>query len=104
MLRCADGTLYTGITTDVERRLREHNGLVGGRRGAAYTRARRPVRLAFVDGASGRADALRRELAIKRLPRTAKERLVRGSMRDAGRDVDVAPGCKAVARRPPSTP
>ena len=103
MLRCADGTLYTGITTDVERRLAEHNGLPGAaRRGAAYTRARRPVRLVHRETAADRAHASRRELAIKRLDRPAKERLL-----DAAGDpgTDVATGgtaCKARPARPPS--
>jgi putative endonuclease len=70
MLRCADGTLYTGITTDVVRRVAEHNGDSG--LGARYTRSRRPVALAYAEPADNRADAARREAAIKRLPRAAK--------------------------------
>jgi uncharacterized protein (TIGR02453 family) len=70
--RCGDGTLYTGITTDPARREAAHNA----GRGAAYTRARRPVRLIHVEPAADRGAALRRELAIKRLPRPEKERLV----------------------------
>ena len=70
MLRCADGTLYTGITTDVTRRLAEHNG--EGGLGARYTRSRRPVALVYVEAAASRAAAARREAAIKRLDRTRK--------------------------------
>ena len=70
MLRCADGTLYTGITTDVTRRLAEHNGV--GALGARYTRSRRPVQLAYVEKAASRAAAARREAAIKRLDRARK--------------------------------
>jgi uncharacterized protein (TIGR02453 family) len=70
--RCGDGTLYTGITTDPTRREAAHN--TG--RGAAYTRSRRPVRLIHVEPAADRGAALRRELAIKRLSRLEKERLV----------------------------
>ena len=70
--RCGDGTLYTGITTDPARREAAHNA----GRGASYTRSRRPVRLIHVEPAAGRGAALRRELAIKRLPRPEKERLV----------------------------
>jgi len=73
ILRCADGTLYTGITTDVARRVREHNG---SPRGAAYTRARRPVRLVWHDRVTDRRAASAREYALKRLTRAAKERLV----------------------------
>jgi putative endonuclease len=70
ILRCADGTLYTGITTDITRRLVEHNGDSG--LGARYTRSRRPVTLAYVEDAGNRAEAARREAAIKRLDRTRK--------------------------------
>ena len=70
MLRCADGSLYTGITTDVSRRLAEHNGEAG--LGARYTRSRRPVELVYAEGAGNRAQASRREAAIKRLDRAGK--------------------------------
>lgn len=70
MLRCADGSLYTGITTDVERRLAEHNG--NGAPGARYTRSRRPVALVYAEAAASRAEATRREAAIKRLDRARK--------------------------------
>lgn len=70
MLRCADGTLYTGITTDVARRVAEHNGDSG--LGARYTRSRRPVALVYAEPADNRADASRREAAIKRLDRARK--------------------------------
>jgi putative endonuclease len=70
MLRCADGSLYTGITTDPVRRVAEHNG--DGPLGARYTRARRPVQLVYVEAAANRAEASRREAAIKRLDRAKK--------------------------------
>jgi putative endonuclease len=70
MLRCADGTLYTGITTDIARRVVEHNG--EGGLGARYTRSRRPVQLVYVEAAADRAEAARREAAIKRLDRVHK--------------------------------
>jgi uncharacterized protein (TIGR02453 family) len=70
--RCGDGTLYTGITTDPARREAAHNA----GRGASYTRSRRPVRLVHLEPAADRGAALRRELAIKRLPRQEKERLL----------------------------
>jgi uncharacterized protein (TIGR02453 family) len=72
LARCGDGTLYTGVTTDPVRRLGAHNR----GHGAAYTRSRLPVRLVHVERANGRGDALRRELAIKRLSRGEKERMV----------------------------
>jgi len=73
ILRCRDDTLYTGITTDVTRRLQEHNG---SPRGAAYTRGRRPVRLVWSASAVDRRDATVGERALKRLTRDAKERLI----------------------------
>jgi len=75
--RCHDGTLYTGITTDPARRQADHNA----GRGASYTRSRRPVRLVHLEPAADRGAALRRELAIKRLPRREKERLLARSTR-----------------------
>ena len=68
MLRCGDGSLYTGSTTDVERRLREHQGGTGAR----YTRSRPPVTLAYAEEAPDRSAAQRREAAIKKLPRVQK--------------------------------
>ena len=73
ILRCADDTLYTGITTDVERRLAAHNA----GRGAKYTRSRRPVAAIYTEQCAGHAEALRRERFIKRLSRREKERLAR---------------------------
>lgn len=72
ILRCADGSLYTGIAKSVEARLEKHN--LG--RAAAYTRARRPVRLLYVQGGLTHSQALRGEAAIKSLPRSGKERLL----------------------------
>jgi len=74
ILRCADGSLYTGVTVDVDRRLREHNGELPG--GARYTASRRPVTLAHVETAANRASACQREAAIKRLSRVAKLTLI----------------------------
>ena len=72
MLRCGDGSLYTGSTTDVERRLREHQGGTGAR----YTRSRPPVTLAYAEEAPDRSAAQRREAAIKKLPRVQKLKLI----------------------------
>lgn len=77
ILSCADGTLYTGITTDVARRLNEHNGR--GKQGAKYTRARRPVKLMYSELCEGRSAAQKRESEIKKLSRSKKEELARGS-------------------------
>ena len=70
MLRCADGSLYTGITTDLERRIAEHNG--DGPAGARYTRSRRPVQLVYRESARSRSAASQREAALKRLDRARK--------------------------------
>jgi putative endonuclease len=73
MVECADGTLYTGYTTDVEKRVEAHNG-VGG---AKYTRSRRPVRLVYREEFPSKGDALKREAQIKRLGRDEKLSLIR---------------------------
>jgi len=74
MLRCADDTLYTGIATDLQRRLQEHNS--DPRLAAKYTRSRRPLTLVYAEQASDRAAACRRERVIKRLPRRRKQALI----------------------------
>ena len=74
LLECADGSYYTGITTDLERRVNEHNG---GARGARYTRARQPVSLVYHEPAESRSAAASREYAIRTLPRSAKQQLSR---------------------------
>ena len=74
LLRCADGSLYCGWTTDVQRRLAEHAAGTASR----YTRSRRPVELAAWFEAADRSAALREEARIKRLPRAAKLALIAG--------------------------
>ena len=76
ILRCVDGTFYTGITTDVARRVAEHNG--NDSLGARYTRSRRPVSLAHVEEVASRAEAARREAAIRKLGRAGKAGLCEG--------------------------
>ena len=71
ILRCGDGSLYTGISTDVERRLEEHRS----GKGAKYTRGRGPLELAYVEECTDKSAALRRELEIKALPREEKLKL-----------------------------
>ena len=73
LLRCRDGSLYTGITNDLARRLAAHRA----GKASAYTRSRRPVRLAYRELVRDRSAALRREAAIKRLTRQAKLELIR---------------------------
>ncbi len=74
ILECADGTWYTGWTTDPERRLKVHNS----GKGAKYTRSRRPVRLIYTETFETAVEAQRREYAIKRLTRAQKEAIVAG--------------------------
>ncbi len=69
-MRCADDTLYCGITTDVARRLNEHNGLKKG--GAKYTKARRPVSICAYAPAQNRSEASKLEARIRKLPRAQK--------------------------------
>ena len=78
MLECADGSLYTGWTTDPGRRVKEHNA----GRGALYTRWRRPVELRYLEEAPDRSSAQRRENAIKKLTRGKKLLLVENYQSD----------------------
>jgi predicted GIY-YIG superfamily endonuclease len=72
ILRCADGTLYTGIATDVEKRFEAH----ASGRGAKYTRGRGPLTLVYRERCSDHSSALKRELEIKKLTRQQKEALI----------------------------
>jgi len=73
IVQCRDKTLYTGISTNPETRVAEHNT---GQNGAKYTRARRPVSLLYTEPAASRSAALKREIAIKRMTRKAKLALI----------------------------
>lgn len=75
MVLCGDNTLYTGIAADVERRIRVHNS----GQGAKYTRSRLPVRLVYKEEGLTKSEALKREIAIKKLTRKEKEALIQGS-------------------------
>ena len=72
ILRCGDGTLYTGITTDVEKRLEAHRS----GKGAKYTRGRGPLELMYREEGGTHSDALKRELELKALPREEKMTLI----------------------------
>ena len=72
ILKCSDGTFYTGWTTDIEARVNTHNSGSG----AKYTRGRRPVSLVYYEKLPDRSAALKREAAIKRLPRNKKLELI----------------------------
>ena len=76
---CADGSYYTGIATDVARRLQEHNGEKGPKvkgKGARYTASRRPVRLLYHALYASKSEALKAELQVKQLSRSGKQRLI----------------------------
>lgn len=72
ILRCADGSLYTGITTDVEKRLEAHRS----GKGAKYTRGRAPLELVYREECENHSAALKRECQVKALPRTEKMKLL----------------------------
>jgi putative endonuclease len=72
ILECADGTYYTGWTTDPARREKQHNAGTGAR----YTSTRRPVKMIYIEEQPDKITALKRELAIKRLPRKRKAELI----------------------------
>lgn len=74
IMSCNDGSLYTGITTDLDRRLSQHNGLISG--GAKYTRSRRPVTLMRYWDFENRSVAQKREIEIKKLSRSQKLALI----------------------------
>lgn len=72
ILHCADGTLYCGWTNDLKKRLHAHNSGTG----AKYTKSRRPVTLAYYEAFETKQEAMKREYAIKQLPRKKKEELI----------------------------
>ena len=73
ILECSDNTLYTGITNNLEKRLEQHNT---GNDGAKYTRARRPVKCLYNEEQKNRSEATKREMAIKKLSRVEKLKLI----------------------------
>lgn len=75
IVKCSDGSLYTGWTTDIEKRIEAHNA----GKGAKYTKARRPVELVHLEEFSTKEEAMKREYAIKQLTRKAKEALIKES-------------------------
>ncbi len=76
MVKCSDNSLYTGITTDIENRLKQHNY---EKTGARYTRSRRPVKLVYLERTESRALAAKREYAIKKLTVEQKNALILAS-------------------------
>ena len=78
IVRCADNSFYTGVASDLDLRLRQHNGEIVG--GARYTQGRRPVTLVWSESAKDRSEAQRREYQVRRLSRTAKRQLIAGDV------------------------
>lgn len=74
IVECADGTLYSGWTNDLEKRIAAHNA----GQGAKYTRSRRPVTLRYYEEFEDKSEALRRECALKKLSRAKKLKLIKG--------------------------
>lgn len=74
ILKCSDTTLYVGVTTDIDRRIHEHNNC--NLKGAKYTRSRRPVKLAYSEAHPNRSEACKREAALKKLTRAQKQALI----------------------------
>ncbi len=75
VVECADGTLYTGITKNIERRILEHNY---GMRGAKYTRSRRPVKLRYFLNCKNHSDAAKKEYRFKKFTKAKKVRIING--------------------------
>jgi putative endonuclease len=73
IVKCSDFTYYTGITTDIERRIYEHNN---SKKGAKYTSLRRPVQLVYLEESEDRSSASKREYEIKKMSRAKKELLI----------------------------
>lgn len=74
MVECSDGSLYTGWTNDLEKRVRAHNA----KKGAKYTRSRTPVKLVYYEAFATKEEAMRREYEVKRYTRKQKEALLSG--------------------------
>lgn len=74
ILKCSDGSYYTGWTVDLDKRLRAHNNGTG----AKYTKSRRPVELVYYETYADKIEAMRREYAIKQLTRAQKEKMIQG--------------------------
>lgn len=77
ILKCSDATLYTGVTTDIERRFREHKE---GKTGAKYTRGRFPLEVVYTETCASRSEAQKREAVIKKLTKKEKELLAKSQV------------------------
>ncbi|MDO4488029.1 MAG: GIY-YIG nuclease family protein [Eubacteriales bacterium] len=85
IVRCSDGTYYTGWTNDIEKRIKSHNNKTG----AKYTRTRTPVILVYLEESETKEGAMSREYAIKRMTRKQKEELIRSFHKDISSVSDI---------------
>ena len=90
ILKCGDGTLYTGITNDLARRLKQHNDGSASR----YTRSRLPVKLIYEESCRSRSHALKKELAVKSLTRQEKDKYIRRKKSITTKGKGLTPGSK----------
>jgi putative endonuclease len=81
IVRCSDGTFYTGLTWNIGRRIEQHNGNLWG--GAKYTESRRPVKIVHIEKFNSKRDALRREHEIKAMTHMQKEELIQRATKEA---------------------
>jgi len=79
LIKCGDGSIYTGITTNVERRFEEHSS--SGKKAARYLRGRGPLKLVFKEQVGDKGSALKLEYRIKQLPRSQKQELIDGKLK-----------------------
>ena len=81
ILECRDGSLYCGITNNIEKRLKQHKGEIKG--GAKYTRSHRPCKLVYKEKSASRSEALKRELSIKKMSKVEKRTLISSFKEDS---------------------
>ncbi|MDO4324299.1 MAG: GIY-YIG nuclease family protein [Lachnospiraceae bacterium] len=90
ILKCSDGTYYTGWTNNLDKRIKAHNAGIGGK----YTRSRRPVELMYYETFDTKQEAMSREAAIKQLTRSQKEQLILQNREKQGMPAEAGPGIK----------
>ena len=81
ILECRDGSLYCGITNDIEKRLKQHKGEIKG--GAKYTRSHWPCKLVYKEKSASRGEALQREVIIKKMSKVEKQTLIKSLKQDS---------------------
>ena len=81
ILECRDGSLYCGITNNIEKRLKQHSGEIKG--GAKYTRSHQPCKLVYIEESASRSEALQREVVIKKMSKVEKQTLINSFKEDS---------------------